>query len=440
MGKEITDSSNTMHLHENHGALLKENTAHVRELFDQFLLSLNHEPAPRMRATSGMENTYSSPCDGRTMHLHKNHNPLEDTVVNVEELMSQFLSWMALNTGNPRGTMIASNCGFNNGADFEDEHVTIYIHLPVRKIKPVHKESYRDEWFSISTQHLSSSKGSPFCPAFLDPGDAHGGWKEAPPLPPVTFNYYFFEANDKIYGLGIFKGLSFDLLCLDCHDLSKGWQSIHPISNELSKQHLDDTFYAFKLQYETPVDPATCKSKRRATHAVILLSNHLVSYDFDQNAFKVYDDHVPQECSWKCCTGVGHGNLFYILCQKNTYEKPYAVLMVYNDSVHKWYPTPVVGFENFPHALPVSYERFSKPELPRAQLLLIGEGRLCILWADKVDFHNAVTPIHCTKFDVQVIDEQPRAVNVSTQLFNIRGPHSIRINAVLIRRETMPQL
>ncbi|RAL41116.1 hypothetical protein DM860_008814 [Cuscuta australis] len=197
-----------------------------------------------------------------------------------------------------------------------------------------------------------------------------------------------------------------------------------------SLRYLHDIFYAFKLQYETPVDPATCKIKRRATHAIILLSSCLVSYDFDQNAFKVYDDHVPQECSWNCCTGVGHGDLFYILCQKNTYEKPYAVLMVYNDSVHKWYPTPVVGFENFPHALPVSYELFSKPELPRAQLLLIGEGRLCILWADKIDIHNAVTQIYCTKFDVQVIDEQPCAVNVSTQLYNVRGPHFIGINAV----------
>ncbi|VFQ90138.1 unnamed protein product [Cuscuta campestris] len=56
-----------------------------------------------------------------------------------------------------------------------------------------------------------------------------------------------------------------------------------------------------------------------------------------------------------------------------------------------------------------------------------GKERLCILWAD---FHGKAARIYCTTFDVHVIDQQPRAVNVSTNVYNVKGSHLNELDAV----------
>ncbi|RAL49972.1 hypothetical protein DM860_017473 [Cuscuta australis] len=156
-----------------------------------------------------------------------------------------------------------------------------------------------------------------------------GEWNEAPYLSETRFDYYFFAANDKIYALGMYEGYSFgcysfDLKCLDCNGLAKGWQSIHPISKEHSHSQIGLMVIAFKLDYETTADPATGYIKRHDKRAVLFTWTERISFDFVKNEFKVSRDHIKDPLS--CLGGVGHGNLIYFLFNEDPEER--ANLMV----------------------------------------------------------------------------------------------------------------
>ncbi|VFQ93112.1 unnamed protein product [Cuscuta campestris] len=374
----------------------------------------------------------------------------------------------------------ASDFKFNSGAKSEeDEDVTIFFRLH-RQIFDYTKDvaTLEDKWFSISTRHASPHKDGDkflppitrepdqqyydFCPTppfavgpylftirvvddetdedaisrrvfYLDTRNIKDGWKEAPrPQGIETCNYCFFQANDNIYALGVFEEFLFDLKCLDCHELSKGWQSLSSISDELSDSPLGFCLYAFKLEYATTAEPATSKICH-ATRAVIFLLGRRISYDFESNSFDVSESHIGHKFY---CRGVGVGDLIYFLRDNQPNKR--AILMAYNDRLHKWYPTPVLGLDNSNHALPVGYKLYRRfiVEYPPAKLLVIREGRLCILWAD---IRSDVTQIHCTKFNVHVKDEQPHAVNVSTQVYRVKGFHTENLEAVFSSSETIRQ-
>ncbi|RAL52430.1 hypothetical protein DM860_007287 [Cuscuta australis] len=169
---------------------------------------------------------------------------------------------------------------------------------------------------------------------------------------------------------------------------------------------------------------------RHATHAVIFLLGKQISYDIDSNSFHVSPSHAGHKFY---CEGVGVGDLIYFLRENQPNER--AMLMVYNDRLHKWYPTPVLGL-NHPNALLVGYKRYTVVEYPSAKLLLIRERCLCILWAD---IHYDSTRIYCTKFNVHVKDEQPRAVNVSTRVHRVKGFHCDDLEAVFSSSEMIRQ-
>ncbi|RAL41113.1 hypothetical protein DM860_008811 [Cuscuta australis] len=275
---------------------------------------------------------------------------------------------------------------------------------------------------------------------------------EAPRLHGDTNGYYFFHANDKIYGLGILgrsyfrggsygdpKDLSFDLRCLDCrHELNQSWQSIYsniPIDSIELSNHCSNKVQAFKLEYATTTDSATGKTKPHPRRALIFIRlGCWISYDFERNEFNVSKKVHKIFRQLYDCEAVSLGDVFYSLV-KDERRGVIVPLMAYIHpfSADKGYETPVLGLGNIDNALPVGYRKrvYSDIEVvhPPSKLLLIGEGRLCILWAE---MRPPTKLIYCTVFNVCVEgdDEKPHAVNVSTRVYKVRGAHGHNLHAV----------
>ncbi|VFQ90779.1 unnamed protein product [Cuscuta campestris] len=381
-------------------------------------------------------------------------------------------------SGNARRAMCASrkaaasNFELNNddnGAKSKAEDATIYFCLR-SGISYDSADEAQDNWFSIRTWHMPLSTDRFIRPIFKEPGRAvtyhdtppiavgpyifiihkvektndeempsrsvfyrdtrnksKDGWMEAPRLHGDTNGYYFFHANDKIYGLGILgrsyfwggsygdpKDLSFDLRCLDCrHELNQGWQSIYsniPIDSIELSNHCSNQVQAFKLEYATTTDSATGKTKHHARRALIFITlGCWISYDFERNEFNVSKKvHQIFEELYDC-EAVSLGDVFYCLI-KDEWQCVLPLMAYINPfSADKGYETPVLG-----------------------------EGRLCILWAE---MRPPTKLIYCTVFNVCVEgdDEKPHAVNVSTRVYKARGARGYTLHAVAISGKMISQ-
>lgn len=435
-----------MHLLENHSP--SEGGSRIKQLLSLVL--------------SGMEN-----IDDDMLQLLE-RTQFEEGVAHIKKGFNKVLSSLKQKQANPkRNDMQAMsapgkavyNSELNNDTDCEAEDVTIYFRLHT----PLPYPSSEAEWFSIPKCHTSPSTDKHICPLFKEPfrpntlidthpvavgpymfiisdveektkeripsrsvwyrdtRDNNDGWKLAPHLCGKTTHYYFFQANDKIYGLGVFEdiengGRSFNLKCLDFHRLENGWLSILPFSKEPSKWPVKFYVEAFKLEYATNTDSA-----KHARRALFFGMGLWISYNFETNEIKQFEGHVRIRL---LCGGVGYGDAIYFLIRDLPNQR--AGLMAYTDPfIQKGRPTPVFGLENFKNALPVAD---SSEEFPPTNLLLMGEGRLCIIWSN-ILARPVVTRIYCTKFNVHLKDKKLQALNVTTQVYDVNGRHIYSLHA-----------
>ncbi|VFQ75217.1 unnamed protein product [Cuscuta campestris] len=409
----------TMHLQED-----DEEIGQIEQLIHKYR-------SLQMKATSGAED---SSTNNGAVHVPESHTRL---AAQIKKRIDRLLAFnphqdRLLRTGNAKTSMAASfkaesDCGLSTSANSEAEDVTIYFRLYSGRrdygsfLNP--HTDYEIKWYSISTQRKSVSEDGEdrhIHPAIQDePGSPY--FNVVLPISMFLAGFHFL--------LGLTSSPSVVM-----QKRAAGSPYIPSVKNSQYQTGL--MVLAFKLDYETTADPATGHIKRRDTRAVFFTWTERISYDFVKNEFKVSrGDRIKDPL--ECVGGVGHGNLIYFLFNEEPEER--ANLMVYNDRFHKWYKTPVVGLENFPHALPAGKKQYSRvlPSYTPAKLLLIGKERLCILWAD---FRGNAARIYCTTFDVHVIDRQPRAVNVSTNVYNVKGSHLNELDAVFIRSQTISQL
>lgn len=357
-------------------------------------------------------------------------------------------------------------------SDHEAEDVTIYFCFHSRSSDL----SFEAEWFSITTRGMALRRGGYISPVFKEPDlqwdtvvsipvsvgpfifsihtvedrdegvipsrsvcyydtrNNDGSWKQAPRLHGETYYYYFFEADDKIYGLGMFdvfsrEGLAFDLKCLDCHELDKGWESIYPVCDKSSKRPVKFPILAFKLDYAATTDSATGTIKSHARRALFYTPGLWMSYDFETNAFDVAEVHQPGLLLY--CDAVGFGDMLYFLSGDDIDETLF--LMAYHDPfVQRGAPTRVLGLEKFDNALPVGKLHDGLMVYPPAKMLLVGEeGGLCIIWADICN-HIGTNKIYCTKFNINVKKGgKLHAVNVTTLVYKVKGSHKFDFDAVV---------